>query len=87
MGIRLDCVPVFSPAPCPPLCPADPVARVAQLILPVAPSGLGGGWRSALPLLGLSDGTESLTVTPALLTRPSACGATFANNNCAVVGA
>ena len=87
LGIRLDCVPILSPQPCPPLCPVDPVGPVAQLIFPVPPSGPGGGWRSALFLLGLADGTEALTVTPALLTRPSACGATFANNNCAVAGA
>jgi len=55
--------------------------------LVVVPSaGFGGGFRSPLFLLGLADGTGLPAQPVAALGRPSGCGATFANNLCAVAG-
>jgi hypothetical protein len=85
MGVRLDCVPILSPPVCPPVCPTDPLSPEARLVFPS--DGTGGGYRSALFVLGLAEGTGLPAQGVAVLGLPTVCGATFANNNCAVAGA
>jgi len=80
LGTHLLCIPTLSPAPCPQPCPVDPASAAATLVLPM-PGG--EAFRSTLYVLGLVDG---LTVSTATLGRPTACGALFANNYCAVAG-
>jgi hypothetical protein len=80
---RLDCVPIFSPVSCLVECPPDPAPAVGLL---VAPSARGGGFLSPLFLLGLVTGTGGLLVTTGALGVSTTCGATFANNHCAVAG-
>jgi hypothetical protein len=81
LGIRADCTPIFSPPPCPPMCPVDPLQPEGAL---VAPGVRGGGFLSPLFLLGLVTGIGGSLVTTGLLGIPAACGATFSTNNCAV---
>jgi hypothetical protein len=82
-SILLNCVPIFTPPPCPPLCPTDPLQPEGVLVLP---SGRGGGFLSPLFLLGLVTGSGGLLVTTGTLGVSTTCGATFANNHCAVAG-
>ena len=84
MGVPFDCVPIFTPPPCPPQCPVDPAQPVGMIVAPRALSGI--AFRSALYFLGLTQGTPAGTVPTVTMGLPAGCGATFANNNCAVAG-
>ena len=133
MGVHLECIPVFSPTPCPPVCPDDPPQPAGVLVIPdgggmpiipvalsmrlactptfsmglcapryptdpVQPAGQfilpggggpvlpGGGWRSVMTLLGLVNAPAIIPGPTGALGQPATCGATFANNNCAVAG-
>lgn len=79
MGQRVDCVPIFSPVACLVECPPDPPAAVG--LTTGQATAVGVGFRSPLFLLGL---VESAAV--AGLGLRVGCGATFANNHCAVAG-
>lgn len=86
MGVRIDCVPILTPPVCPPVCAADPVQPEGVLVIPDAPGVFGGGFRSALYLLGLAEGVVVVTPPIGILGRPATCGALIVNNNCAVAG-
>lgn len=75
LSARTGCGAMLSPEPCPPVCPDDP----EQPAVRVMPSGFLG----PLFLLGLA---ETAAVLGPALGRPTGCGATFANSNCAVTG-
>lgn len=79
-----DCVPIFTPPPCPPACPLDPVQPEGVLVPPRALAGI--AFRSALYFLGLTQGTPTGTVPTVTMGLPAGCGATFTNNYCAVAG-
>jgi hypothetical protein len=84
LGTHLLCIPILSPAPCPQLCPVDPVQPEGVLVLPTAPEG--GGWFDLLGVVELVDGSVVPVVPAVTLGHPAGCGATFANNYCAVAG-
>jgi hypothetical protein len=81
-GPRVECVPIFSPV-CLVECPPDPVQPEG---LRLAPSAHGGGFLSPLFILGLVSGTGGALVATGQVGVSTVCGATFANNYCAVAG-
>jgi hypothetical protein len=85
MGVHLDCVAIFSPGPCPQECPVDPLQPVGVVVAPPSFAGMGGGFAAPLFLLGFAQ-LEGLIAPTVSMSLPAGCGATFANNLCAVAG-
>lgn len=83
MGTRLDCVPIFSPVSCLVDCPADPTPAVG-LVVPHVPFTQGFG--SIVAILDLEEDLGGGVIAGAALGLRAGCGATFANNLCAVAG-
>jgi hypothetical protein len=85
MGVHLDCVAIFSPGLCPQECPVDPLQPVGVVVAPPSFAGMGGGFAAPLFLLGFAQ-LEGLIAPTVSMSLPAGCGATFANNLCAVAG-